>query len=145
MAEQFTARVHCKRLKLPERIYERLRAEARAALPDECCGLLGGHGGEVAELFAASNQLASPSAFEIPPQELFDIFRELRARKLELVGIYHSHPAGDNAPSRRDRERAYYPEAAHVVVAPGDDARTSVRAFRLRKDGWQELSVEVTD
>jgi proteasome lid subunit RPN8/RPN11 len=132
-------------LKLPERIYERLRAEARAALPNECCGLLGGHDGEVTELFAASNQMASPSAFEIPPQELFDIFRELRARKLELVGIYHSHPAGDNAPSRRDRERAYYPEAAYVIVAPGDDAPEPVRAFHLRGDGWQELSVELTD
>ncbi len=133
------------RLQLPRRIYERLRAEARAALPDECCGLLGGRGGEVAELFAASNQLASPSAFEIPPQELFDIFRELRARKLELVGIYHSHPAGDNAPSRRDRERAYYPEAAYVIVAPGDDTPEPVRAFHLHGDGWQELSVELTD
>jgi proteasome lid subunit RPN8/RPN11 len=132
-------------LKLPKRIYERLRAEARAALPHECCGLLGGYGEDVTELFAASNHLASPNAFEIAPQELFDIFRELRARKLELVGIYHSHPAGDNAPSQRDRERAYYPEAAYVIVAPGDDAPEPVRAFHLHGDGWQELSVELTD
>ncbi len=144
MAEQFTARVHCKRLKLPRRIYERLLEEARGALPNECCGLLGGHGEDVTELLTASNQLASPSAFEIPPQELFDVFRELRARKLELVGIYHSHPTGDNAPSRRDRERAYYPEAVYVIVAPGDDAPEPVRAFHLHGDGWQEVSVELT-
>jgi len=120
-------------LKLPRRIYERLLTEARAALPHECCGLLGGHGEDVTELFAASNQLASPNAFEIPPQELFDIFRELRARKLELVGIYHSHPAGDNAPSRRDRERAESAEAiaelrslgVMPVMLTGDDRRAA--------------------
>ena len=39
--------------------------------------------------------------------------REMRAAGLELLGIYHSHPNGENEPSPRDVELAYYPEAAY--------------------------------
>ncbi len=43
--------------------------------------------------------------------------REIRAAGLELLGIYHSHPTGENKPSARDIERAYYPEAAYFIVS----------------------------
>lgn len=132
-------------LKLPRRLYEALLEEARRSLPHECCGLLGGRGREAAQIFPATNQLASPTAFEIPPRELFDIFRRLRRDKLELVGIYHSHPSGDNAPSARDRERAYYPDAAYVIVSPRPEAAEPVRAFFLQGNEVREVAVEVVD
>lgn len=125
-------------------MYEALLAEARCALPNECCGLLGGGAGEVARIFPATNELASPTAFEIPPRELFEILRRLRADHLELVGIYHSHPTGENAPSARDRERAYYPEAAYVIVSPAQVAQP-VRAFTIEGESVRELEVVVVD
>ncbi len=130
-------------LVLPRRVQEVLLGEARRALPNECCGLLGGHGRSVTRAFPATNALASPTAYEIPPRELFDLFRRLRAEKLELVGIYHSHPAGDNRPSARDRERAYYPDAIYVILSPHPEAARPVRAFRIRDQEVEELSVEV--
>lgn len=130
---------------LPRAIYDRLLAEARAALPLECCGLLGGHGSEVTEIFPCTNQLVSPTAYEIPPEELFQHFRAMREQGIELVGIYHSHPAGENVPSRRDLERAYYPEAACIIVSPLPEAAAPVRAFRLAGKGWQEIPVQVGD
>lgn len=132
-------------LTLPRSLFQVLLAEARRSLPNECCGLLGGHGRRVTRLFPALNALRSPVAYEVRPRELFEIFRRLRAEQLELVGIYHSHPTGDNVPSTRDRERAYYPEAAYVIVSPRADAPQPVRAFSIRENAVSELPVEVVD
>lgn len=129
-------------LKLLRGLHESLLAEARRSLPNECCGLLGGHGFDVTRIFPATNRLASPVAYEIPPRELCEIFRRMRAEKTELVGIYHSHPAGDTWPSARDRERAYY-AVAYVIVSPHEAAARPIRAFRLRAGGVHELEVQV--
>ena len=132
-------------LTLPRSLFQALLTEARRSLPNECCGLLGGHGRTVTRLFPALNALRSPVAYEVRPRELFEIFRRLRAEQLELVGIYHSHPTGDNAPSARDRERAYYPEVAYVIVSPRAEAPQPVRAFLLTESEVSELPVEVVD
>ena len=133
------------RLTLSRFIWATLVEEARRSLPNECCGLLGGRGHEVLQVYSATNELASPVAYEVPPRELSALFRRLRAENLELVGLYHSHPTGDNAPSARDRARAYYPDVAYVIVSPRQDVPRPVRAFLLQAGEVRELSVEVVD
>lgn len=128
---------------LPRALYDELLAEAWRALPNESCGLLAGRGRAVARVFRATNALASPTAYEIRPRELFALFRRLRAEGLDLVGIYHSHPTGDNFPSARDLERAYYPETAYVIISPRADATRPVRAFLLGEKAAEELPVVV--
>jgi proteasome lid subunit RPN8/RPN11 len=132
-------------LTIPKNLHQALLAEARRGLPNECCGLLGGQGRRVIRLFPATNELASPTAYEIPVRELFSIFRQLRAKKLELVGIYHSHPSGDNVPSATDCRRAYYSEAAHVILSPQATAAQPVRAFLIQADEVEELTIEISD
>jgi proteasome lid subunit RPN8/RPN11 len=68
----------------------------------------------------------------------------MREQRLELVGIYHSHPTGENVPSQSDSEKAFYPEAAYVIVSPMAGIKVPVRAFRLAKESWQEIEVTVT-
>ncbi len=131
-------------LKLSRALLEDLLEQARRSLPNECCGLLGGQGREVTRIFPGTNALASPVAYEIPSRELFELFRRLRAEKLELVGIYHSHPSGENAPSARDLERAYYPEVAYVIFSPNPAQPRPLRAFLLADGTMEELAVEVT-
>ncbi|MGH9778631.1 MAG: Mov34/MPN/PAD-1 family protein, partial [Candidatus Acidiferrales bacterium] len=80
---------------------------------------------------------------DIAVPELIRLFRRLRAEKLDLVGIYHSHPASDNSPSARDRELAFYPETAYVIVSPQSEARLPVRAFLIREGEVEELRVEI--
>lgn len=132
------------RLLLSRALYDSLLEEAQRSLPNECCGLLAGHGQRATHIFPATNALASPTAYDIAVPELIALFRRLRVEKLELVGIYHSHPTGDNFPSARDRERAFYPEIAYVIVSPRADAAHPVRAFRIREGEVAELPVEVT-
>ncbi len=123
-------------------LYEALLEEARRSLPNECCGLLGGQGERATHIFPATNALASPTAYDIAVPELMALFRRLRAERLELVGIYHSHPTGDNSPSTRDRGLAFYPETAYVIVSPQREARLPVRAFLIREGEVEELPVE---
>ena len=124
-------------------VLERLVAEARRSPGEECCGLLAGREEAITAVFPARNALASPTAFEIAPEELFRLFREMRAAGLEHLGIYHSHPAGGNAPSARDIESAYYPEAAYFIVSPAQGEARAVRAFSIRDARVTELRIEV--
>ena len=120
-----------------------LREETQKTLPQECCGFLAGQGGVITVILPAPNLLASPRAFEIAPQELFRLVREMRAQKLEHLGIYHSHPAGGNFPSARDIERAFYPDLAYFIISPQADAEQPVRAFSIRQGKVSELTMEL--
>jgi proteasome lid subunit RPN8/RPN11 len=124
-------------------VVEEMEEAARRGGGLECCGLLAGRDGVITHAFPAPNLLASATQFEIAPVELFRIFRAMHEAGLEHLGIYHSHPRGENAPSARDIERAYYPEAAYFIVSPREDAERPVRAFEIRDARVREWAVEI--
>ncbi len=111
----------------------------------ECCGLLAGRGGEITGIFPAANAAENPAtSYEIAPRDLFRIMREIRAAGFELLGIYHSHPSGDNFPSARDIERAFYSDVAYFILSPRLEMPNAARAFSIRDGVVTELSVEIT-
>lgn len=117
---------------------------ARSNPDQECCGLLAGRGGVVTQVLNADNAAEKPEiAYEIAPRELFRLMRKIREAGLELLGIYHSHPNGDNQPSARDVERAYYPDAAYFILSARTDARNAIRAFSIREGRWMELQIQI--
>lgn len=120
-----------------------MREEAAQALTQECCGVLGGRDGIITHIFPATNAHSEPAAaYEIAPQELFRVMKEIRAANLQLVGIYHSHPRGENRPSRSDVERAFYPDTPYFILSPLPDAPQPVRAFLIRDGQVAELQVQ---
>ena len=129
-------------IRIRREILDWLSAEALRSSLEECCGLLAGVGGVITAAFPARNALASPMAFEIAPENLFAIFRSIRAGGLEHLGIYHSHPAGPDTPSPTDVDRADYPDAAYFILSPGPEARARIRAFSIRDGGSEELTIE---
>lgn len=110
----------------------------------ESCGLLAGRDGVITRAFPGANAAGDArSAYEIAPEELFRLMRAIRAEGLEFLGIYHSHPAGDNRPSANDIERAYYPDAAYFILSQRDDAARPIRAFSIRDGNVTELEIHV--
>ena len=125
-----------------EIVQEMLRI-ARSEPRMECCGLLAGVGGVITRIFPAKNALASPTAYDVAPQDLFQLFRRIREEELEHLGIYHSHPASENVPSPRDIELAAYPNEAYFIISLLPAAPNPVRAFSIRDGHVQELKIQI--
>lgn len=108
---------------------------ARRQFPNECCGLAAGRGSRIERVFWGTNVERSPFTYRLDPQEQLRFFNELDAQRMELLGIYHSHPRSPAYPSQTDVAQAFYPEAAYIIVSlPSADApaaEVEVRAFRI--------------
>ena len=127
------------------RIVEEMLRHARSEPRMECCGLLAGVDGVITKIFPAKNALASATAYEVAPQELFPLFRQMREEGLEHLGIYHSHPATENFPSASDIELAGYPYQAYFIISPLPAAPNPVRAFFIRAGQIEELEITIVD
>ena len=104
---------------------------AREAAPDECCGLLLGRSAEIVEALPARNIADQPaSRFLIDPQDHITGRREARARGLDVVGFYHSHPRSDAVPSATDLAEASYPGHLFLIVGLGSEP-PDVRLYRF--------------
>jgi proteasome lid subunit RPN8/RPN11 len=124
-------------------IVEEMLHHARSEPAVECCGLLAGVGGVITRIFPAKNALASPTAYDVAPQELFQLFRRMREEELEHLGIYHSHLASENVPSPRDIELAAYPNEAYFIISLLPGAPHPVRVFSIREGRVQELGIGI--
>ena len=117
-------------LTLSPTILEQIIQHATATYPREACGLLVGR--DSASRFLPMKNIAASSAeYEMDPAELISAFRDIRQTGETLIAIFHSHPHGPAEPSRTDVQRAYYPEAAHLIVSLAELERPQAAAFRI--------------
>lgn len=107
-------------LKIPEAIYKDVINHCREEKPIEACGVLSGESNNderiVEKLYRANNELKSKNRFQIDPDELVDIYRSIDEEDLEVVGIYHSHPA-EPKPSKIDEKKAVYPDVSYLIIS----------------------------
>ena len=123
-------------IELSSRLLETLLAEARVAHPRECCGLLLGEGERIERVLPTSNVHPAPDThFEIDPQALIDAHRAARGGGLQVVGYYHSHPAGPPEPSATDRAYASADGRIWAIVGQAE-----VRFWRDTPGGFAPLS-----
>ena len=109
----------------------------------ECCGLLAGRDGIIDTIFPAQNALNSATVYEISPEELFQLLREMREQSLTHLGQYHSHLHTDNVPSPTDIAQAGYPDHAYFIVTLLPGAPQPVRAFSIRDGNVEECEIVV--
>lgn len=119
------------RVHVHERLRQKLMERARAAKPEEACGLLLGRDGRVVDVVQLANDAAVPaSEYTLDPLAYMRAERAAERRGLAVVGVWHSHPCGRAVPSETDREAAW-PNWVYIIVGHPGDGSCEVRAWRL--------------
>lgn len=133
--------------------FERMLSHSLACVPEEACGLLGGDftadSAAVARVVVpVTNVLHSPVRFLMDSQEQFQTFLSFESRSLELVAIYHSHPAGPAHPSPSDLAEFWYPGVVSIILfptqtgsVPQETVAWQARAFLIEgtPPAWREI------
>jgi len=118
-----------------------MRAAADAAHPLEACGILLGTRGRIAEARPTCNVHPAPAThFEIDPQALIGARRAARAGGPQVIGYFHSHPAGEPVPSVTDRACAAGDGKVWAIISAGD-----VRFWTDGEQGFVALSFTMID
>ena len=135
-------------LRIPRIFHEEMLAQARAELPNECCGLLAGKissDGLIAEALARYsliNEMKSPSEFVSEPRGHLAAERDMRRRDLAVLAVYHSHPSSEPIPSRLDRERNYSERLINLIIGLMNETPT-MRGWWLTETESQPAQFEV--
>ncbi len=129
---------------IPQHIHDDIIAHAREGFPLEVCGILGGHDGVVSAIYRMTNTDASNEHFMMDPKEQFAVAKELRARELEMLAIYHSHPETAARPSEEDIRLALTPGVSHLIVSLADPAGPVARSFKIRNGAAEAEELVVT-
>lgn len=131
-------------LVLPAPLWEQMRADVQARLPQEACGLVGGLHGRALQVYPVDNALHSPVRYRMEPDDQVRIFLSLEKLGWELLAIYHSHPAGPDHPSPTDLAEAAYPEAVYLIWFPrqGEWACTG---FLIQDGEYSEISILILE
>lgn len=112
-----------------------------AAHPREACGILLGKGHRITAFASARNIHPAPeSHFEIDPQALIDAHRAMREGGPDVIGYFHSHPAGAPEPSATDCDQAARDGSIWAIMAGRD-----LRFFVAGESGFEPLSFTQID
>ena len=111
---------------IPAAIRAAIRAQARAELPNEACGLIQFRDGCALRYLPGTNVAASPYRFDLRPGSPDDFFLEDAGYELAVV---HSHPSSPPRPSRTDVENVGLWEGRPYLVY--SVARDELAAWRI--------------
>jgi proteasome lid subunit RPN8/RPN11 len=122
---------------------EAIRQHGEEAYPNECCGLLLGTlepgPAPPAKLIRSVERLENEreesrhNRFLITPETFLRVDRAARARGLEILGFYHSHPDHPARPSEFDREHAW-PVYSYIIVSVTDGVSRELNSWVLASD-----------
>jgi proteasome lid subunit RPN8/RPN11 len=102
-----------------------LSLSAEKARPNEDSGfLLGLEAGAdfiISDLIPVKNEFSGPESYRLTAQELLAAENEASGKSLLVLGFFHSHPGGQEAPSRTDHLEALPFYIYAVTVFLGDN------------------------
>lgn len=156
------------KLRLTALQVESIRRHGARDYPSECCGVLLGKADgdvkQVTEIVALKNLRHEPSRaqellplsdpgretdknrFLIDPLDQMRVEKDARARKLDVLGYYHSHPDHPARPSIYDRDHAW-PWYSYVIISVEQGVPKDLTSWVLAEDrsAFGAEQVELTD
>jgi len=131
------------KLEIPNDIFEQILVQAEAEVPIEACGILAGIDGKVEKLYKMTNTDQSSDHFMMAPEEQFKVVKDIRTAGLEMLAIYHSHPASPARPSQEDIKLALTPDVIYVIVSLQDANAPVLKGFIVENGNITEVSVTI--
>jgi [CysO sulfur-carrier protein]-S-L-cysteine hydrolase len=99
--------------------------------PNESCAILFGKDDQVLDLFLTENIEKSPVNFTISNKQLIEAYKIAEEKKMEVVGIFHSHPGSDAYPSDTDKKFMQSNPVAWIIYS---GINKNFRAYLLESD-----------
>ena len=99
--------------------------------PNESCAILFGKNNQVLEVFLTENIDESPVNFTISNKQLIEGYKIAEDKKMDVIGIFHSHPNSDAFPSNTDKK---FMQSNPVVWIIYSGINKNFRAFILESD-----------
>ncbi len=130
-------------IRIPKAIHDDTIAHAKEGFPLEVCGILGGTGESVSVIYRMTNTDASNEHFMMDPREQFSVVKDLRARGLAMLAIYHSHPETPARPSEEDIRLALTPEVSYLIVSLADADEPDLKSYKISDGNVQLETIEI--
>ena len=118
---------------------QELVSNAKDVLPNESCGLLLGENDAVVEILPMRNVDESPLTFSIESTELVDAYNLAESKGLQVIAIFHSHPA-QPSPSSSDIK---FMEINPVVWLIYSTTEWRLKAY-VYDDYVKEVTIKIT-
>jgi proteasome lid subunit RPN8/RPN11 len=112
-------------------------------IPLEACGLLAGKNDRVEKVLFVQNRAQSPVRFVMDPSQQLKAFNWIDDNRLDLLGIFHSHPAGPETASPTDITEAAY-EVVHIICSRITD-RWNLRGFWIADSHATEVILQIVE
>ena len=99
--------------------------------PNESCAILFGKNNQVLDVFLTENIDESPVNFTISNKQLIEGYKIAEDKKMDVIGIFHSHPNSDAFPSNTDKK---FMQSNPVVWIIYSGINKNFRAFILESN-----------
>lgn len=126
------------KIKLSQSHKQILTEHAEKDNPNEACAILFGKDDTVSEIFLAENIEKSPVNFTISNDELIDAYKIAEEKKIDVIGIFHSHPNSEAYPSNTDKK---FMQGNPVVWIIYSGVNEDFRGYTLESN-IEEIQVE---
>ena len=130
-------------LKVSRTLLDEMTRYVAERAPLEACGLLAGQADRAEIMLGVTNQAQSEVRFVMEPHEQLRAFDWIDAQGLDLVAIFHSHPAGPATVSPTDIAEAAYP-VVHIILSPVA-TDWQARGFWITAGQAHEVALQVVD